>query len=40
VSPGAVLTGMGPWVAVVSVAVWILVVVLNARELRRWASHA
>jgi len=39
VSPGAVLTGMGPWVALVSVAVWLLVVVLNARELRRWASH-
>jgi len=26
-------------VALVSVAVWLLVVVLNARELRRWASH-
>ncbi len=39
VSPGAVLAGMGPWVALVSVVVWLLVVVLNARELRRWASH-
>jgi len=39
VSPSAVLLHMGPWVALVSVAAWLLVVLLSARELRRWASH-
>ena len=39
VSPSAVLLRMGPWVALASVAVWLRVVILNARELRRWASR-
>ena len=39
VSPSAVLLRMVPWVALASVAVWLRVVILNARELRRWASR-